>query len=115
MARRRTPNNMGGMGNMGNMMKQVQKMQKDMEKVQNDLEEREYEASAGGGAITAVVNGKKELIKIELDEDIVDSDDIEMLQDLIITSVNAALLKANQDSEKTMGKVTGGMNIPGMF
>ena len=115
MARRRTPNNMGGMGNMGNMMKQVQKMQKDMEKVQNDLEEREYEASAGGGAITAVVNGKKELIKIELDEDVVDSDDIEMLQDLIITSVNAALLKANQDSEKTMGKVTGGMNIPGMF
>lgn len=111
MARRRMPNNMG---NMGNMMKQVQKMQKDMEKAQSNLEEKEYEASAGGGAITAVVNGKKELIKIELDEDIVDSDDIEMLQDLIITSVNAALLKANQDSEKTMGKLTGGMNIPGM-
>lgn len=112
MARRRMPNNMG---NMGNMMKQVQKMQKDMEKAQSNLEEKEYKASAGGGAITAVVNGKKELIKIELDEDIVDSDDIEMLQDLIITSVNAALLKANQDSEKTMGKFTGGMNIPGMF
>jgi DNA-binding YbaB/EbfC family protein len=112
MARRRVPSNGG---NMGNMMKQVQKMQKDMTKIQGELEEREYEASAGGGAITAVVNGKKELLKINLDEDIVDPEDIEMLQDLIITSVNAAMLKANEDSEKTMGKLTGGMNIPGMF
>jgi DNA-binding YbaB/EbfC family protein len=112
MAKRRAP---GNGGNMGNMMKQVQKMQKDMTKVQGELEEREYEASAGGGAITAVVNGKKELLKINLDDDIVDPEDIEMLQDLIITSVNAAMLKANEDSEKTMGKLTGGMNIPGMF
>jgi len=109
MAKRKMP------GNMGNMMKQVQKMQSDMLKKQNELELREYESTAGGGAITAVVNGKKELVKIELDEDIVDSDDIEMLQDLIITSVNAAMLKANEDSEKSMGKLTGGMNIPGMF
>lgn len=109
MARRRMP------GNMGNMMKQVQKMQKDMVKMQQELEEREYEASAGGGAITAIVNGKKELIKIDLDEDIVDPDDVEMLQDLIIASVNAAMEKATKDGEKTMGKLTGGMNIPGMF
>src|SRR6056297_450101 len=109
MARGRMP------GNMGNMMKQVQKMQKDMEKMQKELEEREYDASAGGGAISAVVNGKKELLKIDLDEDIVDPDDVEMLQDLIIASVNAAMEKATADSEKTMGKLTGGMNIPGMF
>lgn len=109
MARRRMP------GNMGNMMKQVQKMQKDMAKMQSELETREYDASAGGGAITATVNGKKELINIELDKDIVDPDDVEMLQDLIIASVNSAMEKASQDSEKTLGKLTGGMNIPGMF
>ncbi len=109
MAKRKMP------GNMGNMMKQVQKMQKDMMKKQGELEKREYEATAGGGAITAVVNGKKELVKIELNEEIVDPEDIEMLQDLIITSVNAAMLKAGEDSEKSMGKLTGGMNIPGMF
>jgi DNA-binding YbaB/EbfC family protein len=102
-------------GNMGNMMKQVQKVQKDMEKKQKELETREYDASAGGGAITAVVNGKKELLKIDLDEDVVDPEDVEMLQDLIIASVNAAMGKATDDSEKTMGKLTGGMNIPGMF
>lgn len=102
-------------GNMGNMMKQVQKMQKNMEKTQKELSAKEYEASAGGGAITAIVNGKHELVSINLDEDIVDPDDVEMLQDLIIASVNTALEKAVNDSEKSMGKLTGGMNIPGLF
>ncbi len=102
-------------GNMGNMMKQVQKMQKEMEKAQAEAETKEFEASAGGGAVTAKVNGKKELVNITIDEDVVDPDDVEMLQDLIIASVNEALRMADDATAKTMGKLTGGMNIPGLF
>ena len=102
-------------GNMGNMMKQVQKMQKNMEKMQAELEEREYETTAGGGAIKVKVNGKKELLDIALDEAIVDPDDIEMLQDLIIAAINEALRTADSEMNKEMGKLTGGMNIPGLF
>lgn len=102
-------------GNMNNMMKQMQKMQKKMEEMQKELEEREVEASAGGGAVTAVVNGKKELLDIKLDESVVDPDDIEMLQDLIIAAVSEAVRKAEEESEAEMKKLTGGMNIPGMF
>lgn len=110
---RRMPGGMGG--NMNNMMKQVQKMQKQMGEMQAELETREVEATAGGGAIKAVVNGKKELINIEIQPEVVDPDDIEMLQDLIIAAVNEAVKKAEEMMEKEMGKITGGMNIPGMF
>ncbi|OQY10658.1 MAG: YbaB/EbfC family nucleoid-associated protein [Fusobacteriia bacterium 4572_132] len=103
------PNNMGG------MMKQVQKMQQNLQKVQEEIEKSEFEATAGGGAIKAVVNGKKELISVKLDESIVDSDDIEMLEDLITVVVNDALKKAEETMNKEMGKLTGGMNIPGLF
>jgi len=102
-------------GNMNNMMKQVQKMQEDMQKVQGELEVTTFEASAGGGAIKAVVNGKKEVLSIDLNESIVDPDDIEMLQDLIIVAVNEALRTADEAMNKGMGKLTGGMNIPGLF
>jgi nucleoid-associated protein EbfC len=102
-------------GNMNNMMKQMQKMQKKMEEMQEELEGKEVEASAGGGAVTAVVNGKKELLNIKLDESVVDPEDIEMLQDLIVAAVSEAVRKAEEESEAEMKKLTGGMNIPGMF
>ncbi len=102
-------------GNMNNMMKQVQKMQANMEKMQQEIEEKEFEASAGGGAVTVKVNGKKELVDIVLKEEIVDPDDVEMLQDLIMAAVNEALRVAEETASKEMGKLTGGMNIPGLF
>jgi len=102
-------------GNMNNMMKQVQKMQEDMQKIQGELEVATFEASAGGGAIKVTVNGKKEVLSIDLNESIVDPDDIEMLQDLILVAVNEALRTAEEAMNKGMGKLTGGMNIPGLF
>ncbi|HHV27100.1 YbaB/EbfC family nucleoid-associated protein [Anaerosalibacter bizertensis] len=104
-----------GMGNMGGMMKQVQKMQKEMAELQEKLEEKEIEASAGGGAVTAVANGKKQVVSITIDEDVVDPDDIEMLQDLVLAAVNEALRSAEDYVSKEMQKITGGMNIPGLF
>ncbi|WP_430884492.1 YbaB/EbfC family nucleoid-associated protein [Fusibacter sp. JL216-2] len=102
-------------GNMGNMMKQVQKMQAQMQKTQEEIENKEFTASAGGGAITVKVNGKKEMLGIEIDEDVVDPDDVEMLQDLILAAVNEAMRTADDAMSKEMGKLTGGMNIPGLF
>lgn len=102
-------------GNMNNMMKQVQKMQKEMQEAQAKIEEQEFEATAGGGAILVVVNGRKEVIKIELKPEIVDPDDIEMLQDLIMVAVNEALKTADATMSKSMDKLTGGMNVPGLF
>jgi DNA-binding YbaB/EbfC family protein len=104
-----------GMGNMGNMMKQMQKMQKQMEDMQTQLQETEVEATAGGGAVTCKVNGKKEVLGIKIDEAVVDPEDIEMLQDLIVAAVNEALRKAEDMMESEMKKLTGGMNIPGLF
>ena len=105
----------GGMGNMNNMMKQVQKMQKKMAELQKELEEKEVEASAGGGAINVKVNGKKEVLSISIDKDVVDPDDVEMLQDLVLAAVNEALRNAEEMMTNEMAKVTGGMNIPGLF
>lgn len=102
-------------GNMGNMMKQVQKMQAQMQQAQEDIENKEFTASAGGGAISVKVNGKKELLAIDIDKDVVDPDDVEMLQDLIIAAVNEAMRSADETMNKEMGKLTGGLNIPGLF
>ena len=102
-------------GNMGNMMKQVQKMQKQMAKMQEELNEKEVEASAGGGAVTVKANGKKEVVSITIDPDVVDADDVEMLQDLVLAATNEALRAAEEMMAKEMGKITGGMNIPGLF
>ncbi|HZH93679.1 MAG TPA: YbaB/EbfC family nucleoid-associated protein [Tissierellaceae bacterium] len=101
-------------GNMNNMMKQMQKMQKKMEEVQAQVDATELEATSGGGAVKVVVNGKREVLDIEIDPSVVDPEDVEMLQDLVMAAVNEALRKAEEFASKEMGKVTGGLNIPGM-
>ena len=104
---------MGGMGGMNmNMLKQAQKMQQDMLKAQEELESKEYEATAGGGVVTAVVNGKRELISVEIDPEAVDPEDVEMLQDLIVAAVNEGLRKAAEDAAGQMQRLTGGLNLP---
>ena len=103
----------GGMNNMQGMMKKVQKMQADMAKLQEELKTRTIEITVGGGAVTLVVNGKKELDSIKIDPDAVDPEDVEMLQDLIVTAVNEGMRKIDEMTEKEMSKVTGGMKLPG--
>ncbi|CED95037.1 MULTISPECIES: YbaB/EbfC family nucleoid-associated protein [Romboutsia] len=107
----------GGMmpGNMNNLLKQAQKMQENMQKMQAELEAKEIESSVGGGAVTVKVNGKKELIDINIKPEVVDPDDIEMLQDLVLSAVNEALRSVDEMQSSQMSKVTGGMNIPGLF
>ena len=104
----------GGM-NMGNMMKQAQKMQQDMLRTQAELAEREYEASAGGGAVRAVVNGSHQVKAVEIRPEVVDPEDVEMLQDLITAAINEAMKVADETAEAEMKKLTGGMNLPGLF
>ncbi len=105
----------GGMpGNMNNMMKQFEKMQKEMEKAQLEMDERIFETTAGGGAVKVLMNGKKELVELHIDKDIVDPDDVEMLQDLIIACVNAASQDVEDMQNKKVSELTGGMNIPGL-
>ena len=106
----------GGMpGNMNNIMKQAQKMQKQMEETTKALEESTYEATAGGGVVKVVVSGKKEVVSVHLEEEVVDPDDVEMLEDLVLSAINEALKKADEETSSKMGKLTGGLNIPGMF
>ncbi len=103
---------MPGMGGMNmNMIKQAQKMQQDMLKLQQELQETEYQAAAGGGAVTAVVTGKRELKSLAIDPDAVDPDDVEMLQDMIVAAVNEAMRAAEADASETMSKLTGGLNL----
>lgn len=102
-------------GNMNNLIKQAQKLQKQMEEMKEEIEKKTVEASAGGGAVTAVVSGKKEIVDIKIKKEVVDPDDVEMLQDLIIAALNEALNKANEMMEQEMAKVTGGFNVPGLF
>ena len=104
-----------GGGNLNNLMKQAQKLQKEMEQAQQELETKEFEASVGGGAVLVKVNGKKEVLSIKIKEEVVDPDDVEMLEDLVLSAVNEALKKAEEETANKMGKLTGGMNIPGMF
>lgn len=108
-------NGMGGMPNMNSMIKQAQKMQAEMEKMQAELEEKSFEGTAGGGAVSATVSGKKELVGLQIQPDACDPDDVEMLQDLIIVAVNDAMKKADEASASDLSKITGGMNIPGLF
>ncbi len=110
----------GGMGGMGgamrqnDLMKQAQKMQQDMLKMQEELENRTYTATAGGGVVTAEVSGKRELTALTIDPEAVDPDDVEMLQDLIIAAVNAALRDAEKTASENMAKVTGGLGGLGL-
>ena len=105
---------MGG-GNMQQLARQAQKLQQQMTKKQEEIEAREFEASAGGGMCTAKVNGKKELISLTINPEVVDPDDIDMLQDLIVAAVNEALREAGDTMEREMGKMTGGFGMPGLF
>ncbi len=105
---------MPGGGNMNQMMKQMQKMQRDLEKTQAELEAMEISASSGGGMVEATVNGKKEIVSLKIDPDVLDPDDVEMVEDMVIAAVNEALREIEQISERELGKLTGGINIPGL-
>ncbi len=100
---------------MNNLMKQAQQMQAKMSKMQEELEEKTMEATAGGGVVKVVVNGKQEVVDLQIDEDAVDPEDVEMLEDLILAAVNEGMRKVQDMVNEEMGKITGGMNIPGMF
>lgn len=102
------------MGNMQKMMKQMQKMQKDMQKAQEELAEKTVEGTAGGGMVTVVVNGQKQVIDVSIKEDVVDPEDIEMLQDLVLAATNDALKQMDDLTNNTMGQFTKGLNIPGL-
>ncbi len=103
------------MKGMGNMMKQAQKLQNKMMKLQDELAAKTVESSAGGGMVKVVASGKQQIVSIEIDREVVDPDDVEMIQDLVLAAVNDALSKSQEMVSGEMGKLTGGMNIPGMF
>ena len=105
----------GGPNNMQAMLRQAQKMQEDMAEKQAELEAAEYEVAAGGGVVNVKINGKKEIISVKLDPEIVDPDDIETLEDLIVAGVNEAIKKVEAISSEEMQKITGNISLPGMF
>ena len=104
----------GGM-NQAAMMKQAQKMQQEMMRMQQELENTNYTAAAGGGMVKAVVNGKHELVDLQINPEAVDPDDVEMLQDMVIAAVNEAMRAADTDSAQNMSRLTGGLNLGGLF
>jgi DNA-binding YbaB/EbfC family protein len=105
----------GGPSDMNSMIRQAQKMQEQMAEKQEELNEREYEVQAGGGAVTVKIKGTKEIIDISIQPEIIDPDDAETLQDILVAAVNEAIKKVEATNEAEMGKIAGGMNIPGMF
>ena len=105
---------MGGGMNM-NMIKQAQKMQQDMLKMQEEMESMEYDATAGGGMVKAVVNGKHELLSLTINPEAVDPEDVEMLQDMVVAAVNEAMRKGEAEAAQNMSKLTGGLNLGGLF
>lgn len=102
---------MGGGMNQMNMIKQAQKMQQDLLKMQEEMEQREYTATSGGGAVTAVASGKRKLLSLTISPDAVDPEDVEMLQDLVLAAVNEALRLAEASAEENMSRLTGGLNL----
>ena len=105
----------GGPSNMQSMMKQAQKMQEDMATLQEELDAKEYEVKAGGGVATVRINGKKEILSLDLAPEIVDPDDIETLSDIIIAGVNQAIKTVEDENAKAMSAITGSMSLPGLF
>ena len=103
------------MKGMGNLMKQAQQMQQRMVKLQEEMAQKTVEASVGGGMVTVTVNGKSELLRVKIEPQVVDPDDVEMLEDLIVAGVNEALRKAQEMVAAEMSKLTGGLKIPGLF
>lgn len=104
-------------GNMANLMKQAQKMQRQMEEQAKEMETKEFSATAGGGAVEVTVSGSKKILKVKLDEEVVDPDDVEMLEDLLVAAVNEALEKVDAETTSAMSKFTGSMGggMPGLF
>ena len=112
----RIPKGMGGgPQNMNAMIKQAQKMQEDMEALQADLDEREYDISAGGGVVSLKINGKREILSIDIKPEIVDPDDIETLSDILVAAVNEAIKRVDETNNAEMSKITGNMGMPGLF
>ncbi len=105
----------GAMGGMANLMKQANQMQIKMKKAQEELATREFNGSSGGGAVEVKVSGENKILALKINPDVIKTGDIEMLQDLILTAVNDANKNAKDETAKEMSKITGGMNIPGMF
>jgi DNA-binding YbaB/EbfC family protein len=106
---------MKGLPNMGNLMKKAQQLQEKMAKLQEELGEKTVETSSGGGMVSVVANGKQEIISIKIDPEVVDTDDVEMLEDLVLAAVNDALYQAKQMVSEEMTKLTGGVKIPGIM
>lgn len=104
----------GGM-NQAAMIRQAQKMQQDMLRMQEEMENKTYSASAGGGVVTAAVNGKHQLVSLSIQQEAVDPDDVEMLQDMVMAAVNEALRAADTDAQNNMAQLTGGLNLGGLF
>ena len=105
----------GGPQNMSAMIRQAQKMQEDMEALQAELDAREYEISAGGGVVGVKINGKKEILSIDIEPEIVDPDDIETLSDILVAAVNEAIKRVEDTNSAEMAKITGSVGLPGMF
>ena len=105
----------GGMPNMNNMIKQAQKMQAEMQKIQDEFDTKEFEVSSGGGAVNVKINGKLEILALDIKPDVVDPEDIDMLSDLITAAVNEAIRKATGEREAALGKITGGMGMGGLL
>ncbi len=112
----RLPKGMGGgPGNMNSMIRQAQKMQEEMQAVQEEINESEFKAAAGGGAVEVTMNGKREVLAVTIKPEAVDPEDVEMLQDLLIAATNEVLRTIETATSQRMEKVTGGLNVPGMF
>ena len=106
---------MPGAQNQGNMMKKIQQMQEDMTRIQEEIEATEYTSSVGGGAVEVTINGSHEVLSIKMQPDVVDPEDIEMLEDLLISALNESIKKANDAMDQGMERAKGGLSIPGLF
>ena len=111
----RVPKNIGGAQNMNSMIKQAQKMQDEITELQNDIEARDFSATSGGGAVEVVVTGAKNIKALTIKPEVVDKDDVEMLQDLIISAINEAMADVEKTTEEEMNKITVGVALPGLF
>ena len=111
----RVPKNIGGAQNMNSMIKQAQKMQDEITELQNDIEARDFSATSGGGAVEVVVTGAKNIKALTIKPEVVDKDDVEMLQDLIISAINEAMADVEKTTEEEMNKITGGVALPGLL
>ncbi len=107
--------NMGGAQNMNAMIRQAQKMQDEITTLQEDIENREFSATSGGGAVSVVVTGKKTIQSLTINKEVVDPEDVEMLQDLVISAINEAVNQVESTTETEMSKITGGVSLPGLF